>query len=686
MRTWYHSLIGVLLLLFLLQTTGLGESLDRSVTDLHWRLGVRQVRAFPDSVLVIGIDDRTVQQYGRLRYWSRGRYAALLDRLTLARAVALDILFTEPDRQDPAGDAALAAAVRRHGRVALPVHRWQEARPYGSEQQAREEQLLEKLSPATPTARGWLQAISSAALEPPLPELQKAAATLGFAEVDPDPDGVYRSPRLARVTAGRLLPHLSLAVALLAQRTDPALAFAGLPNSLQIGDRQIELPDGVLLLQPLARQPRARGRPGVAVPTLSFVEALQAPPERFAGKVVLVGETATGTTDLRPNALDPGLRGVELNAEIIANLLALPPVRPLPMAAQWGFLLVGVALPFCFYGLLPVRPAARAALGAWVAVWLGLEWEFWVGRYVPSWTPMLAGSGGAVLFMGLQRLLHEESEKRTLRHNFSLFVAPELVQAIVADPQAAMQEGTRQRVAVLFSDIRGFTSYSEQHPPEVVVRQMREYLTEMTDAVLDPSVHGVLDKFIGDAVMALFGPFTDEGANLSGRAVACALDMLARLQRLNERWRAEGLPEFRIGIGIHVGDAVVGNIGTPRRVQFTALGDTVNVAARLQTATKDLRATLLVSEAVREEAQPVFQSLVEFRDRGALAIRGREQALHVFELRDRGSSREGVPDGTADGNAGTAARRAADAGGCAEGSRTAAAAQSEDPAQEAEQH
>jgi len=205
----------------------------------------------------------------------------------------------------------------------------------------------------------------------------------------------------------------------------------------------------------------------------------------------------------------------------------------------------------------------------------------------------------------------------------------------VADPEQAMEEGSRQRVAVLFSDIRGFTSFSEQHPPEQVVRQMREYLTEMTDAVLDPAVHGVLDKFIGDAVMALFGPFAEEGANLSARAVVCALDMLDRLDALNRHWETEGLTPFRIGIGIHAGEAIVGNIGTPQRVQFTALGDTVNLAARLQTATKDLRAVLLVSEPVRDEAEAVLGNVVAFVDRGPLAIRGREQPVRVFEVARR---------------------------------------------------
>jgi adenylate cyclase len=160
---------------------------------------------------------------------------------------------------------------------------------------------------------------------------------------------------------------------------------------------------------------------------------------------------------------------------------------------------------------------------------------------------------------------------------------------------------------------------------------MREYLTEMTDAV--QRHRGVLDKFIGDAVMALFGPFLPDDANPSALAILTALDMLERLERLNERWQAEGLPTFRIGIGIHVGEAIVGNIGTPQRVQYTALGDAVNLASRLQTMTKDFKVPLLVSDEVRQEAMAALDESVVFDDLGTVTVRGREQPVRVFAVR-----------------------------------------------------
>jgi adenylate cyclase len=165
---------------------------------------------------------------------------------------------------------------------------------------------------------------------------------------------------------------------------------------------------------------------------------------------------------------------------------------------------------------------------------------------------------------------------------------------------------------------------------------------------------GVLDKFIGDAVMALYGPFLDGDVNVSARATASALEMLDRLERLNRRWEEEGLPQFRIGIGIHVGEAIVGNIGTVKRMQFTALGDAVNLASRLQSATKDLKTELVVSRPVREEAGPLLEGLAGFTDRGTISVKGREQPVEVYEARRSRGDREETGHGTSAEEVGTA--------------------------------
>ena len=640
MSAWQRGIIGAAVLLLLAHISGITEGFNRWLTDTHWRWRASyRPTKFPSDILVIAVDDKTVKEYGRLRYWSRDRYASLLDRLGRAKAVDLDILFTEADQKDPEGDAKLAQAIRKHGRTALACYEWHEVRPFSNEVQASLTAALKRFQKADPPF--WPQELPQVrpeTLEMPIPNLVQSAAAMGFAGVNADSDGVYRNPILLKITAeGRLLPHIALATACLAERE--SLAGILTDQGIKLKGRTVPLVNGALMLQPIARRggTLASGI-GEPVPTMSFAEALKTPPRAFAGKIVLIGETATGTADIRPNPLDSGLRGVELNAEILANLLYLPAVRPLPLTAQWILIIAAVGMPLWLYGTLNPRVANLGALATFVLLIGIMEIAFWGLRTIPSWSPVLIGLLGATLLMAAQRYAQEEALKRQLRRSFSVYVAPELVEAIVANPEIAQQEGTRRRVAALFSDVRQFTAYCEQHSPEFVVRQIREYLDEMT-AVVD-EYNGVLDKYIGDGVMALFGPFLPPKANLSALAVKCGLDMLDRLGTLNERWVTNDMPPYRIGIGIHEGEAIVGNIGAPRRMQYTAIGDTINLASRLQVITKDLQATLIVSEEVKSRAQLDLDNDVEFISRGTVAVRNREQPVSVFEVRRKGAEHD----------------------------------------------
>jgi adenylate cyclase len=634
MAAWKRGLIGTLALLALAQILGFHEGLNRWLTDTHWRWrAARDAAPFPSDIVVVAIDDRSVHQLGRLKYWSRQRYADLVDRLPRAKAVGFDILFSEPDVLDPKGDAALARAMQAHGRVVVPFYQWKEARSFSSESAKETEALRKRLPPPNPPLVGQVEPVNPETLEPPLPPLLQAAGAVGYADVNADPDGVYRDPTLLKATReGTPLPHFTVALAALATGTPQADALQGAPAQLRFGNRSVPTDSGSVPLQPIARRGggyfKSVGRP---VPTVSFVDALKAPPEQFDGKIVLVGETATGTTDIRPNPLDNGLRGVELNAEILANLLHLQSPRPLAPGLEWLLVILAVGLPLWLFSVQTPLRASVWTGAAFLAAAALLEGAFWAGHLLPSWSPVLLGFLGSTLTMGVQRAAEEHAHKQQVREKFSMYVPPKLVEQIVQNPERAAEQGTRERVAVLFSDVRGFTTYSEQNEPELVVRQMREYLDEMTVSV--DAADGVLDKFIGDAVMALYGPLLVEEINVSARAVESALDMLRRLDEINAAWAEEGLPLFRIGIGIHVGDAIVGNIGTPRRTQFTALGDTVNLAARLESSTKDLKVSLVVSEAVLEEAGPELKGIAEFIDRGAITVKGREQAVRVFEVR-----------------------------------------------------
>ncbi len=643
---WLRALGVTLATLVVASAVGLTTGLDRWLTDQHWRWKARATAApFPQRILVVAVDDASVQELGRLSNWRRTLYARLLGTLRHADAVALDLVFAEPDTRYPEDDAAFSLAIREHGRVVLGFNQWKDLRPLGSAELGHIQDFQQRLDSAPdPSLWSALPPVNDAALQPPFAALLKAALALGSVDVEADGDGVHRRVALVRMTqSGKVLPHLALMTACAAEGVSLKEALAGAPDALSLGGRKVPAPDGVLLLQPSARSGSryAQGE-GAPVPTMSFHQALRADPEAFRDKIVLVGETAAGTTDVRPTPLDSGLRGVEFNAEIVANLLAVTPVAPLGAGAQWALVLVAAGAPLLLYSRFPPGRASFSAAAVLVLLLGAMELLFWTARLVPGWATVLTAFLAATVTMGLQRLAEEEAQKRRLRESFSRYVPPALVDQIVDEPELARQEGTRCRVAVLFSDIRGFTSYSEQQPPEVVVRQMRQYLDEMSGSV--DQFRGVLDKFIGDEVMALFGPFLPEDANHSALAVACGLNMQDRLEQLNKLWMAEGLPPFKVGIGAHVGEAIVGNIGTARREQFTALGDTVNLGSRLQSATKELSAVFLVSEAVFQEGAPQLSALAEFIDRGEIAVRGKEQPVRVYEVR-RASTRKEQPDG-----------------------------------------
>lgn len=636
MRPWLRGLAGSLLLLAVVQVTGVADGLERWVTDQHWRWRAEfRPAAFPARVLVVAIDDRTLQSYGRLRYWSRERYARLLDKLRQADAVGFDILFEEPDR-DPRGDQAFAQAVQTHGRVVIPFHRWTETRPYSAETERQLKALLERFPVVDRSDAAVLPVTMPQILQPPLPGLLAHAAALGSVDVTADADGIYRAPDLVRRTPDRrVLPHFTLALAAVAEKSPLTEVVSPVPDALKVGGQEVALDSGFLLLQPMCRRSGGFAKSaGTPVPTVSFVDAVERmQPEEFAGKIVLVGETATGTTDIRATALDRGLRGVELNAEILANLLTDAAAVPAPPLVMWPLILLAVLLPLWLYATLPPNRAVIGTVGVGLGAVALLEALFWTARMVPAWSPVAFGLLGSTLSMALPLLAQEEARRRQLRQTFSLYVAPEVVDEIVRDPAMQIQQAERRRISVLFSDIRDFTTFSEQNPPEQVARQMTEYQGEMCDSVFQ--AHGVLDKFIGDAVMALFGPYAEENANLSAKAVVCALEMVQRLETMNRRWEADGWPRFRIGIGVHTGEAVVGNFLAGKRSQFTALGDTVNLAARLQTATKELRATIVVSAETKEEAEPLLERYVVFLDRGVLTVKGREQPVRVYEVRPR---------------------------------------------------
>jgi len=218
-----------------------------------------------------------------------------------------------------------------------------------------------------------------------------------------------------------------------------------------------------------------------------------------------------------------------------------------------------------------------------------------------------------------------EKEKQDIRAAFQHYFSPQIMEAILKEPALLRLGGQRREVTVLFSDIRSFTSIVERLAPNQLTQLMQEYFNEMTDAVL--ATDGIIDKFIGDALMAFWGAPIEQ-PDQADRAVRTAIEMTRRLKNLQKRWAENGLPTLDIGIGINLGVATIGNFGSSRRFDYTVMGDTVNAASRLESLNKEYQSHIIISESTKK--QLTFRT--ETRDLGEITIRGKEKPFHVFEV------------------------------------------------------
>jgi class 3 adenylate cyclase len=218
-----------------------------------------------------------------------------------------------------------------------------------------------------------------------------------------------------------------------------------------------------------------------------------------------------------------------------------------------------------------------------------------------------------------------EKQKQDIRAAFQHYFSPQIMEAILKEPELLKLGGQRREVTVLFSDIRSFTSIVERLAPTQLTQLMQDYFDEMTDAVL--ATDGIIDKFIGDALMAFWGAPIEQ-LDQADRAVRTAIDMTRRLKNLQKRWAENDLPTLDIGIGINLGVATIGNFGSSRRFDYTVMGDTVNAASRLESLNKEYKSHIIISESTKK--QLTFRT--ETRDLGEITIRGKEKPFHVFEV------------------------------------------------------
>jgi adenylate cyclase len=650
--------------IFLIDALGALDHAEDWTVDL--RFDVRGRRPQHGAVVVVGIDDSSLNQlvssHGNWP-WPRSVHAELVGLLAAAgaRVIAFDLFFMQPDQHPVEGhlghDDRLVQGVRRSSSVLLatyyeppPKIRERPASP-GEGQLAATPAILDPSlldsvdalnarSSRTPTTLPhWLIPPTKQYFwRLPLPDLARAARGCGFVDIDPDWDGVYRRVQpVQAVDSQRLYVHLGVAVAAAALGVPLKEITLDSTEVVRLGDRRI-LPvdaDGKLLIDFAGGATQwveegLRERMPSAFPYFSYGDVLsgRVPPSVFRDKVVFVGVVARSLGDVKANPFDAAGTGLDLNAHLADAILAGRLPRFLPL---YGLPLLMLLLTFLLCSALCARTLARATGGT-----LAIGVPYLTGAYllftygglvVPVATPMLTVAACYTGVMAL-RFATEQREQRRVRRFFERYVTREIAAEVLEDPEAAQMGGRRREVTMLFSDIRGFTTMSEQLPAETVIQLLNEYFAEMVPII--ERYRGTTNSFIGDAIFAFWGaPLPQE--DQAERAVLTGLEMLEAMPALHARWREQGLPAFEIGIGIHLGTAVIGNIGTEERSHYTTIGDDVNTAARLESLNSQEGTKFLISDAVYARVA----HLIEARRLPPLAVKNKAQPLNVYEVLGR---------------------------------------------------
>ncbi|MFN3544405.1 MAG: CHASE2 domain-containing protein [Thiobacillus sp.] len=604
-----------------------------------------------DRVAILDIDEASLKTVGRWP-WSRDNMSALVERLFddyHVAALGFDVVFAEPDtssglatlttlaQQELSGSRDFQAALKQLAPKLDYDARFAQAlaeRPvslgyyfipagYGD---ARTGALPEPSLPSSafaPLAPGTPPAGYGANLA----EFQQAAPIAGFFNMRADDDGTARRMGLVQPFGDGYFVSLSVSTLQAAFGGEPVLAGVESQSFLGRTYPTLWLEVGGIRL-PLSSEGEVHVpyRAGAPFPYFSAADVLagKVPLQQLEGRIVLLGSTAPGLADLRVTPFSNAFPGVEIHAHLITGMLD-GTVRATPPWADDARLVAVLALgALLTVILLRFGPAiGLVATLALLALLLAVYAAAWARHLVvPMAAPMLTVFGLYALNTAWG-FFAETRSKRQITKLFGQYVPPELAAEMSRDPAHYTMEGQSREMTVLFSDIRGFTNFSEKLPPTELAEVLNAYLSRMTRIIQQHQ--GTIDKYIGDAIMAFWNAPVDL-ADHATRAVQTALEMQAALPELNREFAARGWPEVKIGVGVNTGRMSVGNMGSEFRMSYTVMGDAVNLGSRLEGITKQYGVGILVTQPT-VDADPVhaFMKIDDVR------VKGKETPVAIYE-------------------------------------------------------
>ncbi|MBI5587195.1 MAG: adenylate/guanylate cyclase domain-containing protein [Deltaproteobacteria bacterium] len=619
-----------------------------------WRFQLRGARATGGEVAIVAIDEKAISERGRWP-WDRETTAGLVKAVSELgpKVIAIDIVFSEPDQngamkmigelkegvtEDGYGkrlllmekpvdsDTLLAETLQGVGNVVLPLvflvpKRWE-----GMKEGAEPSYIRTAEFPFTKPG-SFFEPYTASQVLPPLNVLAKSSAAMGSIYTAYDIDGTIRREPLGIKFKKGYYPSFGLEAArlFLDVPKDKEALYSG--DGIGLGERFIRTDESGKALINYAG-------PAGTFPVYSAADILsgKVSADKLKDKVVVIGTTAIGTYDVHvtPYANMPE---VEKQASVIECIIHNNFIER--YKTQWlmvvGFMLFsGVVLVTALQRMRALGGAALSAVFFAAYLYTAYALFAYKGYWLDFITPSLA-----IFFLYSSvtgyRHMTEERKVREIKEIFSSYVTEKVFDELVRNPEMAKLGGARKEVTILFSDIKGFTGISETKEPEEVVSLLNEYLKTMTEVVF--RWDGTLDKFIGDGVMVFWGAPTEQ-ENHAELAVRCAIDMISSLKRLRSKWMWEGKVPLDIGIGINTGEVIVGNMGAEgKKMDYTVIGDPVNLASRAETLTRSYNAHIIITEFTYRRAKEMFNQQIghiAVSELDKVKVKGREEPVTVY--------------------------------------------------------
>lgn len=600
-------------------------------------------------VAIVDIDEKSIQKYGQFP-WPRTLLADLVTRLRTMGAVviAFDVVFPEPDRLNPdlaantftgldddtrarlkalpSNDQVFANAIRR-SRVVLG----ESGLPYVLRE-------LDKKLPVTglATLGGEPQPfmLNFPGLLRNIEEIENAASGRGIFSIRNERDGIVRRVPMLMQTQGLVMPSLSFEMLRVASGNDTILVKSDRAGIKTIGVRGLEIPtdrNGQLWVH------FAKHDPSIFVSAADVLDGT-APPQAIARKLVLIGTSAVGLLDVKTTPLDASMPGVEVHAQVLESALTKT-ILSQPNYAIGAELITALVLGIIVIWLAPMfGPITLIGMGAvFAALLIGTSWYFYTTqRLLIDFTYPLLSTTLIYLTLIFSNFVREQAQRQRIRSAFSQYLSPALVAQLAQSPEKLVLGGEEREMTIMFSDVRGFTTISEsyKHDPHGLTTLMNRFLTPLTNAILDRK--GTIDKYMGDAIMAFWNaPLDDTEHQIN--ACHAALDMLEKLETLNRQRGDEAargghvyIP-LNVGIGLNTGTCVVGNMGSDLRFDYSVLGDSVNLASRLEGQSKEYGFPIIVGSKTALAAKDKFAILeLDF-----IMVKGKSEPEVIYAVAGR---------------------------------------------------